>query len=73
MQENLVTQLIAIITALCFISIRIVLETNNHNEYLHLFNQYYGYVIYFLMGVAALATIYSGYDYFTKNKLHLEK
>ncbi len=68
-----VTQLIAIITALCFISIRIVLETNNQNEYLNSFKQYYGYVIYFLMGVAAIATIYSGYDYFRKNKQFLEK
>lgn len=68
-----VTQLIAIITALCFISIRIVLETNNQNEYLNSFKQYYGYVIYCLMGVAAIATIYSGYDYFRKNKQFLEK
>lgn len=68
-----VTQLLAIITALCFISIRILLETNNLKEYLNSFNLYYGYVIYFLMGVAAIATIYSGYDYFRKNKQFLEK
>ena len=68
-----VTQLLAIITALCFISIRILLETNNLNEYLNSFNLYYGYVIYFLMGVASIATIYSGYDYFRKNKQFLEK
>ena len=68
-----VTQLTAIITALCFISIRIVLESNNYTEYLNSFKQYYGYVIYCLMGVAAIATIYSGYDYFRKNKQFLEK
>ena len=68
-----VTQLLAIITALCFISIRILLETNNLKEYSNSFNLYYGYVIYFLMGVAAIATIYSGYDYFRKNKQFLEK
>ena len=68
-----VTQLTAIITALCLISIRIVLETQNLTEYLNSFNQYYGYVIYVLMAVASIATIYSGYDYFRKNKQFLEK
>ena len=68
-----VTQLTAIITALIFISIRIVLETQNIAEQYNWFNTYYGYVIYVLMGIATIATIYSGYDYFRKNKLHVEK
>ena len=67
------TQLTAIITALCFISIRIVLETKNLTNYLTQFNAYYGYVIYVLMTIAAIATIYSGYDYFRKNKSFMEK
>lgn len=68
-----VTQLLAIITALCLISIRIVLETKNLTENLNTFNSYYGYVIYLLMAVASIATIYSGYDYFRNNKQFLEK
>lgn len=68
-----VTQLTAIITTLCFISIRIILESNSMVEYSKIFNAYYGYVIYFLMGIASVATIYSGYDYFRKNKHFLAK
>ncbi len=68
-----VTQLTAIITALFLISIRIILETQNSVENLKSFNSFYGYVIYILMGVAAIATIYSGYDYFRNNKQFLEK
>ena len=68
-----VTQLTAIITALCLISIRIILETNYNNETYNMFNTYYGYIIYLLMGIATIATIYSGYDYFRKNKSFLEK
>ena len=68
-----VTQLTAIITALCFISIRIGLETKNLTDYLTSFNAYYGYIIYVLMTLAAIATIYSGYDYFRKNKSFMEK
>lgn len=67
-----VTQLVAIITALCFISIRVALATNNVvSEYATIFINYYGYVIYTLMGIAAIATLYSGYDYFRKNKHYL--
>lgn len=68
-----VTQLTAIITALCFITIRIVLETKQLTEYYTQFNSYYGYVIQVLMAIAAIATIYSGYDYFKNNKSFLEK
>ena len=68
-----VTQLLAIITALIFISVRVILETKNLTEYSNQFNAYYGYVIQGLMIIAAIATIYSGYDYFRKNKLFLEK
>ncbi len=68
-----VTQLVAIITALIFISVRVILETKNLTEYSNQFNAYYGYVIQTLMIIAAIATIYSGYDYFRKNKLFLEK
>ena len=68
-----VTQLLAIVTVLICISTRVILETKNLTDYSHSFNAYYGYVIYTLMAVAAIATIYSGYDYFRKNKLFLEK
>jgi CDP-diacylglycerol--glycerol-3-phosphate 3-phosphatidyltransferase len=72
-----VSQLVAIITALCFISIRVILDTYYStevgNNFPVMFNTYYGYVIYTLMGIATIATIYSGYDYFRKNKSFLEK
>ena len=72
-----VTQLIAIITTLCLVSIRIILETYYSSEayiqYLTMFKTYYGYIIYVLMAIATIATIYSGYDYFRKNKQFLEK
>ncbi len=68
-----VTQLAAIVTALVCISFRVIIETQNLKENYNWFNSNYGYVIYVLMGIATIATIYSGYDYFRKNKLHLEK
>ncbi len=65
-----VTQLVAIITGLCLIAIRVALETSN-SEFALTFNQYYGYVIQILMVIAAITTLYSGYDYFRKNKQYL--
>ncbi|NCB37365.1 MAG: CDP-diacylglycerol--glycerol-3-phosphate 3-phosphatidyltransferase [Erysipelotrichia bacterium] len=60
-------QLTAIITALCFLSIRILLLSYAQHGYLELLMQYYAVIIQGLMIIAALATIYSGYDYFKKN------
>lgn len=60
-------QLTAIITALCFLSIRILLLSYAQHSYLELLMQYYAVIIQGLMIIAALATIYSGYDYFKKN------
>lgn len=60
-------QLTAIITALCFLSIRILLLSYSQHSYLELLMQYYAVTIQSLMIIAALATIYSGYDYFKKN------
>jgi CDP-diacylglycerol--glycerol-3-phosphate 3-phosphatidyltransferase len=60
-------QLTAIITALCFLSIRIFLLTFNHIQYLESFMKVYFPVIQGLMLLAAIATVYSGYDYFKKN------
>lgn len=61
------TQLTAIITALCFLTIRIFLLTNGHQQYLEMLMKIYAPVIQTLMIIAAIATVYSGYDYFKKN------
>ncbi len=60
-------QLTAIITALCFLSIRIFLLTFKHAAYLEMLMKIYSPVIQGLMLLAAIATVYSGYDYFKKN------
>lgn len=60
-------QLTAIITALCFLSIRIFLLSYNQQTYLEVLMKIYSPVIQGLMLLAALATVYSGYDYFKKN------
>jgi CDP-diacylglycerol--glycerol-3-phosphate 3-phosphatidyltransferase len=66
-------QLTAIITALCFLSIRIFLVTYAHHEYLAMLMQIYTVVIQALMIIAAISTIYSGYDYFKKNWQFLDE
>ncbi len=60
-------QLTAIITALCFLTIRIFLLSYNQQIYLEMLMKVYSPVIQGLMILAALATVYSGYDYFKKN------
>lgn len=60
-------QLTAIITALCFLTIRIFLATYGQQGYLELLMRFYNPVLQFLMIIAAVATVYSGYDYFKKN------
>ncbi len=60
-------QLTAIITALCFLTIRIFLLSYNQQEWLESLMKIYAPVIQGLMLIAAAATIYSGYDYFKKN------
>lgn len=60
-------QLTAIITALCFLTIRVFLLSYNQQAYLEMLMKIYSPVIQGLMILAALATVYSGYDYFKKN------
>ncbi|EKD84024.1 MAG: CDP-diacylglycerol-glycerol-3-phosphate 3-phosphatidyltransferase [uncultured bacterium] len=61
------TQLTAIITALCFLSIRIFLLTYAHQAWLDQLMQFYAATIQVLMIIAAVTTVYSGYDYFKAN------
>ncbi|GAB4268040.1 MAG: CDP-diacylglycerol--glycerol-3-phosphate 3-phosphatidyltransferase [Candidatus Rifleibacteriota bacterium] len=61
------SQLTAIITALCLLSIRIILITYNQQKYLEILMKGYRVAIESLMIIAAFATLYSGYDYFKKN------
>ncbi len=61
------TQLTAIITALCFLTIRIFLLSYAQQEWLTFLMQFYAVTIQVLMIIAAVATVYSGYDYFKKN------
>lgn len=64
-------QLIAVITNLIFVSARIVMETNGMTQQIGTFNSYCYYIINTLMAIAAIATLYSGYDYFRRNKQFL--
>ena len=61
------TQLTAIITALCFLSIRIFLFSYSHQIWLEQLMQFYAATIQILMIIAAITTVYSGYDYFKAN------
>ena len=61
------TQLTAIITALCFLSIRVFLLTYAHHDWLAQLMQFYAATIQVLMIIAAITTVYSGYDYFKAN------
>ncbi|NLF97251.1 MAG: CDP-diacylglycerol--glycerol-3-phosphate 3-phosphatidyltransferase [Candidatus Riflebacteria bacterium] len=60
-------QLTAIITSLCFLTIRIFLLSYAQQQWLDLLMQFYAVTIQVLMIIAAVATVYSGYDYFKKN------
>ncbi|PKL50819.1 MAG: CDP-diacylglycerol--glycerol-3-phosphate 3-phosphatidyltransferase [Candidatus Riflebacteria bacterium HGW-Riflebacteria-2] len=60
-------QMTAIITTLCFLTIRIFLLTYAHQEWLARLMQIYAVTIQTLMIIAAVTTLYSGYDYFKKN------
>jgi len=66
-------QLTAIITALCFVSIRISLLSYGHQVYLDMLMHIYAVVIQVLMVIAAVSTVYSGYDYFKKNWKFLDE
>lgn len=60
-------QLTAIITALVFISFRVVLATYGHRELHSAFAPWHGPIVLGLMGLAVMITLYSGYDYLRKN------
>ncbi len=60
-------QLTAVITALCFLTIRIFLLSYARQEWLNQLMQFYAATIQVLMIIAAVTTLYSGYDYFKKN------
>ncbi|MDD3146660.1 MAG: CDP-diacylglycerol--glycerol-3-phosphate 3-phosphatidyltransferase [Candidatus Riflebacteria bacterium] len=60
-------QMTAIITALCFLTIRVFLLSYSQHDYLDMLMKIYAPVIQALMLIAAAATVYSGYDYFKKN------
>ena len=60
-------QLTAIITALVFLSTRIVLETYQWQEASGRFIPFQGPAIQVLVWMAVLMTLYSGYDYLKKN------
>lgn len=66
-------QLTAIITALCFLTIRILLISYQQQPYLDKLMLIYSPVIQFLMIIAAISTVYSGYDYFKKNWQFLDE
>jgi len=61
------TQLTAIITTLCFLSIRIFFLSYSHQIWLDQLMQFYAVTIQVLMIIAAITTVYSGYDYFKAN------
>lgn len=60
-------QLTAIITALVFISARVVMETEHYSEAAATFALYHGPIVQVLMLIAVFMTIYSGYDYLKRN------
>lgn len=62
-----ITQMVAIITGLCLMSSRVYLVSFNHVEYLNVLMKFYNPTIQTLMMIAAISTLYSGYDYFKKN------
>lgn len=61
------TQLTAIITALSLLSLRIIFKSYSLDQHSAYLMQYYSIIIQTLMIIAAIASIYSGYDYFKKN------
>lgn len=65
------TQLTAIITSLCFLSFRIIFETYDKQDSLNTLENFDSIVIWWLMLFAAVTSIYSGYDYFKKNRQFL--
>lgn len=62
------SQLVAVITILCFISLRIAFETYGLQKELALFMTIYKPIIIILLILAAISTIYSAYEYFKNNK-----
>lgn len=60
-------QLTAIITALVFISTRVILHSWNYTEATAVFAVYHGPIVQVLMVIAVIMTVYSGYDYLKRN------
>ncbi|MFZ2958719.1 MAG: CDP-diacylglycerol--glycerol-3-phosphate 3-phosphatidyltransferase [Candidatus Ozemobacteraceae bacterium] len=60
-------QLTAIITALVFVSFRVIIETYQLTDFGQLFLPWYGKVITVFIWIAVIMTLYSGYDYLKKN------
>ncbi|HOY68527.1 MAG TPA: CDP-diacylglycerol--glycerol-3-phosphate 3-phosphatidyltransferase [Candidatus Ozemobacteraceae bacterium] len=60
-------QLTAIITALVFISARVIMDSWQYTNAAATFAVYHGPIIQVLMGIAVLMTVYSGYDYLKRN------
>lgn len=61
------TQLTAIIVCLFMLSLQVALFCYGKNEAAKTLQTFSPYINHSLMGLAVLATIYSGYDYFKKN------
>lgn len=61
------TQLTAIITALCLVSLKIIFVSFNMPNYSEVLEKFHSPAIQILMLIAAISTLYSGYDYFKKN------
>ena len=66
-------QLTAIITALVFLSFRILIETYNWKDIGAWFLPVHGKIIIGLLYIAVVMTLYSGYDYLKKNWLLLDE
>ncbi|OQA09942.1 MAG: CDP-diacylglycerol--glycerol-3-phosphate 3-phosphatidyltransferase [bacterium ADurb.Bin374] len=60
-------QLTAIITALVFISTRVILLSWSYTEAAAIFALYHGPIVQVLMMIAVIMTVYSGYDYLKRN------
>ncbi len=60
-------QLTAIVTALVLLSVRIYLVSHGQTVHLENLMKFYSPLINTLMIIAAICTLYSGYDYFKKN------
>jgi CDP-diacylglycerol--glycerol-3-phosphate 3-phosphatidyltransferase len=60
-------QMVALMTTLILLSVRIYFVSHGMDQWLEILMQFYSPLIQVLMVLAAISTIYSGYDYFKKN------